>query len=242
MHKFSIKMIAIHMKKWFEVNCPLAYWGDPLDVRFYLLYLLQGIKGGNILDIGCGPGAFGYGLNTFTNVNISYTGLEINPELCNLAKQNTGDNSQIVNSSWEKLPFKDEMFDHVIMASILEYPLPEERKILLNEVNRVLAPGGIIWVTVPNNKHWAYKNKCTSPAIVDWFDNFREIAIVGWNPIPNFLSNIGPKLSIPGWKKWGTVPPILLSKVPGIYDMIKSWAECGRYISQSKGLVVIVKK
>ena len=48
-----------------------------------------------------------------------------------------------------RLPFDDESFDVVIMCEVLEHlnfnPLP-----LLKEINRILAPGGIFYLSLPN--------------------------------------------------------------------------------------------
>ncbi len=92
-----------------------------------------------ILDVGCGEGKI---WQLFPGLDI--TGLDISEE--NLKK--AGKYLKPVKGPAEKLPFKDQSFDLVIASEILEHLIAPEK--VLQEIDRVLKPGGLAIVTYPN--------------------------------------------------------------------------------------------
>ena len=73
-----------------------------------------------------------------------------------------------------KLPFADESFEVVVMCEVLEHlnfnPLP-----LLKEINRVLAPGGLFYLSLPNfarmkNRQLALRGKAPGIEVRDFFE------------------------------------------------------------------------
>ena len=96
-----------------------------------------------ILDIGCGRGMQDIILTKYTNANITAIDIDVNNiiECKNLAKNNHVENKiKFIEADACKLPFKDNSFDVIIsLESAFHYP---SRKLFLNEVNRVLRPGG----------------------------------------------------------------------------------------------------
>jgi len=93
------------------------------------------ISKGRILDIGCGYGD----LRKFLTDNVEFYGVDKNPRGTKIKK---------VDVSEEKLPFKDEFFDYVVAAEILEH-LGNPGN-FLKEARRVLRKNGKLIVTVPN--------------------------------------------------------------------------------------------
>ena len=93
---------------------------------------------GDLLDIGCGDGA----LRRRLAGRDRYVGLDYPPtamELYGVRPQIFGDASQ--------LPFRASSFDNVALLDVLEH-LPEPRA-SLREINRVLRPGGVLYINVP---------------------------------------------------------------------------------------------
>src|SRR5262249_31313720 len=74
-----------------------------------------------------------------------------------------------------RLPFPDDTFDKVVLSEVLEH-LPDDRAALL-EVRRVLKPGGVVAITVPNRDY---------PALWDPVNWLRER--LGLAPIRRGLS------------------------------------------------------
>lgn len=63
-------------------------WTPPGQIIHYkcLLDIAPSIEGSTVLDFGCGKGDF-YGFLKQNNIHVSYTGVDLNPELIAFAKQ-----------------------------------------------------------------------------------------------------------------------------------------------------------
>lgn len=92
---------------------------------------------GRVLDVGCGSKPYG---NIFKNVT-EYVGMEFDsPE----NRKRTGPD---VFYDGRHFPFEDSSFDSVISTEVLEHVFnPDEH---LQEVLRVLKPGGVMFLTCP---------------------------------------------------------------------------------------------
>jgi ubiquinone/menaquinone biosynthesis C-methylase UbiE len=95
-------------------------------------------KGGNLLDIGCGTGLF---VEKYIRNGGTATGLDISGKMVAKARHRCPDCEFIVGTG-EKLPFTDGSFDAV--SSVLVFSYVRDPVSLLNEVHRVLEPGGSV--------------------------------------------------------------------------------------------------
>lgn len=151
------KMLSVGVKR---------YWGDDFDVRFYLLSKLMHIKNKHVLDLGGGIGAIGSELdvsNFVINFDLSVNDLKIG--------KNFNEHLELICGSILDLPFKNDSFDVIICAHIIE----EIKNIDLNkkntkindnvieypsvmnvfsEINRILKKGGMLYLTTPNNSYY----------------------------------------------------------------------------------------
>ena len=109
-------------------------------------------KNMQVLEIGCGSGAF----TTFVARAIGKKGkvyaLDIQQEMLDqlkaklLSKQNSNiNNVELVNSSAYKIPFKNNIFDLVYMVSVFQ-EIPDGMK-AFDEIKRVLKPGGLLAIS-----------------------------------------------------------------------------------------------
>lgn len=106
-------------------------------------------KGLNILDIGCGTGVLGSFFRK--NQDCRVVGIEINQDAFLVAKENL-DEALHANVEIIELPFEAGSFDAIVMGDVLEHlvnPVPALKKLM-----NVLKPGGKIYITVPNIRHW----------------------------------------------------------------------------------------
>lgn len=87
---------------------------------------------GEVLDIGCGMRPY----RRFLTNTSRYVGLDMNPDV----------RPDVVGSVLD-LPFEDGAFDGVMCNEVLEH-IPDPAK-ALNEIHRVLRPGGLTYITVP---------------------------------------------------------------------------------------------
>lgn len=104
--------------------------------------------GMTVLDCACGRGFY---LNMFRYVSgCKLVGLELDSEIIRKARRNVGHLPDLLltNANIYQLPYPDNTFDAVILSEILEHI---DRDVDgLREVKRVLKPGGVIAITVPN--------------------------------------------------------------------------------------------
>lgn len=122
-------------------------WVDPTDDMV-------------ILDIPCGRGFY---LNMFRRVcEARLYGAELEFDVILKAQRNVGHMSDILLqcANIYHMPYPDNSFDAVILSEILEHVDDDTRA--LKEAYRVLKPGGVVAITVPNANYpfiWDPLNK-----------------------------------------------------------------------------------
>jgi ubiquinone/menaquinone biosynthesis C-methylase UbiE len=167
------------------------FWGSPFDVRFYLASRIRKIERGTMLDIGCGTGIL---LRERNQRRVFGIGIDISMENLKTSKKTDG-SLECVVSDMHYLPFKQEAFDHVIIAnSFSSLELEIDRKqytrtpyiILIDEVSRVLGKNGILLATTPNHRHRYYrkKRKADYETLEKCLQPYFEFKIYGFNPLP----------------------------------------------------------
>jgi len=102
-----------------------------------------------ILDCGCGLGWFLKVIGELTSCRL--VGLDIDRTRLGRARREVGGRAELVTGDAVALPFGDRTFDKVILSEVLEH-LPDDLG-ALREVWRVLRPGGVVAITVPNHDY-----------------------------------------------------------------------------------------
>ncbi len=119
------------------------FWPD-------LAFLLELVRDGEkILDAGCGNGRLLEGI--WRKVN--YVGLDSSPTLIKYAKEKYGGRPGVkfLVGDVLNLPFKDESFEKVFAIALFHHiPSFEFRLKAVEEIKRVLKPGGLAIITVWN--------------------------------------------------------------------------------------------
>lgn len=109
--------------------------------------IATGIKGGDLLEIGPGPGYVGLELAKKISPK-SLTGCEISPAMLVFARKNAADygiDAQYVQGNAMEMPFAEGTFDAVISnGSMHEWENPIR---VFDEIYRVLRPGGRYCIT-----------------------------------------------------------------------------------------------
>jgi SAM-dependent methyltransferase len=131
--------------------------------------LARSIRGdARCLDVGCGDGRTA-GLFLSEHAG-GYTGVDVSRTAVHRARHQ-GLDARLIEDPAE-LPFADGSFDAVACLEVLEHlvaPLSTAQ-----ELHRVLRPGGVILVTVPNIVYWRRR---------------LDYALIGrWNPLGDALS------------------------------------------------------
>lgn len=96
--------------------------------------------GARVLDIGARDG----GLRAHLPADVRYQGMDIAPEFAS--------EHVLIRDISEGIPFPDGTFDNVFCIEVLEHvPNPFQA---MGEIHRVLKPGGVLLVSVPNPYHF----------------------------------------------------------------------------------------
>jgi ubiquinone/menaquinone biosynthesis C-methylase UbiE len=106
--------------------------------------------GDNIIDIGCGDGYYLHLLSNLGIKNLHLTGTDFDIKGLDKTKHNLKNPKIKIfpGDLMKKLPFENNTFDKAVMSEVAEH-LPDDVK-GLKEVYRILKPGAILCLTVPN--------------------------------------------------------------------------------------------
>ena len=108
----------------------------------------RGFLGGKIIDVGCGFGSTGLMLAKHF-VESEVIGIDLSEPLLHMANQSAAAEGLAERVRFEKadaqqIPYEDDTFDVVINANMVH--LVEDPRKMLNEIERVLVPGGHLFI------------------------------------------------------------------------------------------------
>ena len=217
---------------------PKRWWGDDFDVRFYLISKFSTIKNKIILDMGGGIGIISSELdksNFCVNLDISIKDLA-------QCKNTFSHSIQVLNCSMSEVSLKDNSFDYIICAHLLEVAklldiekkqviknkidkFPTVRKVL-DEIHRVLKPDGVLLLTTPNNAYYQTSKLTYDELKLHLKENFENFSFYFYNTFPRLKSQ-NRKLNM------ANVLPKLMTKLSNREKIVKSLAHkdkgMGRY-------------
>lgn len=107
------------------------------------------IPKGKSLDLGCGLGQY---TKYMMDNGFKVTSVDISEEVLNRLKENIPEANTMQLDMSQKLPFKDNEFNLVIANLSIHYFDEKTTKKLLNEIKRVLKPGGYFIGSVNSSK------------------------------------------------------------------------------------------
>ncbi len=99
-----------------------------------------------MLDIGCGQGHY---LRDAIEEGINAYGIDISTYALENALAEVKD--RITFGSLTEIPFADEEFDVMTAFDVIEHIHPKDTSNMIEEIRRVLKPGGIIIITTPGS-------------------------------------------------------------------------------------------
>lgn len=141
---------------------------------------LPSTPGARLLDFGCGNGA-----NTvlFAGDVDSIVGIDVEPERVDEAIAEA-EKMGLTNVSYlrydgGRLPFEDASFDHVISFEVLEHTRDDAEAVA--EIRRVLKPGGVLTMSVPNKWYLMETHGFDLPP--RWM-KWNRFPLLSWLPTP----------------------------------------------------------
>jgi SAM-dependent methyltransferase len=115
----------------------------------------------SVLDFGCGPG-FIWDHIINSGITWSYTGLDFSLDSVEALVKKAAGHPQFkgaVLGSQLPTKFQDNCFDAVLLFEVIEHLTDEHLDETLQEVRRVLKPGGVVVVTTPNEEDLSVATK-----------------------------------------------------------------------------------
>lgn len=137
------------------VNYAAGYAGRGCSTRYYhsrqyaVTQALADMRGGKLLDVGCGPGMFISHLLRTRPGDFRVTAYDRSTAMAQEVRRRVGSASdvQVQVGRAEDMPFPDDAFDVVVAMGVLEYT---HAYTALCEIARVTRPGGRVLVTMLN--------------------------------------------------------------------------------------------
>jgi len=114
----------------------------------HLKRLIPNLLDGQLLDVGSGKGKL---LLAVAEEHGSIIGLECNPAYISEAQKKLTDHGlhvEMIEGKAEALPFDSDSFDFINMSELIEHV--QDPEAVLRQAFKVLRPGGLIYVSVPN--------------------------------------------------------------------------------------------
>jgi|Deesub1362A_J573_1020465.scaffolds.fasta_scaffold00198_37 SAM-dependent methyltransferase len=129
------------IKNWEELyKRPLWGWANSTEI----IETIRPYVRGRVLDLGCGEGRYLIQLNNIVGLDISRNAIT----RARARARIYGINAEFVLGDGMNIPFKDETFECVLCMGVLQHFLENERKMVVDEVYRILKPYGIFVVSV----------------------------------------------------------------------------------------------
>jgi SAM-dependent methyltransferase len=119
---------------------------------------------GRLLDIGCNEGR---GLKIYRHNGFTSEGLELNPRAAEVARSaGFTVHETLLEDFHPATPY-----DVVVLSNVLEHSLDPKR--MLQDIARILKPGGWVWIACPNNQSWL--RGLFGPAWINWHVPFHIV-------------------------------------------------------------------
>lgn len=137
-----------------------------------------------LLDVGCATGLF---LNTMRQYDWQVTGVELSPYASEYARRTFG--LEVITGTLESAQLPNNAFDVVTLWDVLEHVV--DPKITLKEISRILKPGGLLALSLPNPT--AFEASLFGASWVGW-DRPRHLHLFTPAILKNYLQDAGFQL------------------------------------------------
>ena len=119
------------------------------------IFSTEALEGRRVLDVGCGPANF---TQLLCRLGCEVTGVDVSPGMIRVASSrlsNAGLAASLILADAQSLPFRQRTFDLVLCCGdVLDYIADVPRA--LNEISRVLKPGGLTLVVAGNRATFGF--------------------------------------------------------------------------------------
>jgi ubiquinone/menaquinone biosynthesis C-methylase UbiE len=179
-------------------------WHVPTVAAFH------NYRGKDVLEVGCSIATDGL---EFAKNGANYTGIDLTPNAIEMARERfqlfgVSGRFEVANAE-ERIPFRDEAFDHIYSFGVIHHsPVPER---IVREIHRVLRPGGTLTVMLYNRSSINY-----------YIEIMFLRKIFRWCLLPKFMP--GLLAAVTGFDRW---------KLEGHREMLKKKITKEQWISMN---------
>lgn len=212
----------------------LVYFLPTEKVEYdFNVFELKKSEKGKLLDVGCGNGGF---ISSLKKKGWDVEGIDSDNKAVNFCINNGLD---VKLGDLNSQNYADNTFDFVTLSHVIEHVYnPVE---LLNEIYRILKPGGQIILATPNSKSWMFNKKfkskwfaLQSPGHVQIFDRNnlgKLLSTCGFSVKPNktsarneFYVYVGSRsIKERGYFAMGVEKPNKLHLIIGKFFQLNTW-------------------
>jgi ubiquinone/menaquinone biosynthesis C-methylase UbiE len=152
---FFRKDVASEYDRYYQTNPGITI--DKIEKEIISAHLKKFPKG-NWLELGCGTGHW---TKFFSDCGFQVTAVDNSEAMLEIARSKNIENVQFLHADASRLPFPDAFFPGIFSITMIEFVDDLEK--VLNEIDRVLKPGGTLVLGCLNALSQLGKNKNNDP-------------------------------------------------------------------------------
>ncbi|MBF0551657.1 MAG: glycosyltransferase [Deltaproteobacteria bacterium] len=115
-----------------------------------LLKRYRGASGGELLEVGPGQGDF---LAAAANQGYNVTGVEYSSSACDVIKSKLQGQGRVICGQIDQLSDEQQKYDVCVLSDLIAHT--RDPRDFLNNIHRLLKPGGVIFVSTPSTDSWS---------------------------------------------------------------------------------------
>lgn len=143
---------------------------------------------GKVIDLGCGDGGIlKYIGKQFPDTQLY--GADLSKTGVALAKKNKGVKAKVVDFD-QKLPYKSNFFNFILNQEVIEHL--QDPDSFMEEMYRVLKPGGSLILTTPNLLAWFQRALCVIGIVPTFHEVSKRNRQFGLGPLKKVITNTQP--------------------------------------------------
>lgn len=146
----------VQSKEWDWENAEQEKWMKPSEESYYFASKWAEEGAHSILDLGCGLGRHAV---YFAQQGFKVTAVDLSEDGIRIAKQKRREKQVdflCVVADMTNLPFANDAFDRVFSYHVISHQDTEGVQRVVDEITRVLKPGGKVFLTMCSKQHCAF--------------------------------------------------------------------------------------
>lgn len=159
--RVEMETLDYEKKVWGSQTASLSIFNGYCLPLKYSLKSIGRIKG-EVLDVGCGAGALTAALKRY-RPDLDLVGLDFSQKCIQLARKRHP-KIKFIRGDVHRLPFEKEAFEAVLANHLIEHLY--QPQMVLEEICRVLKPGGVFFSSTPLEGNWS--------SLVKWLRAIRQ--------------------------------------------------------------------